>query len=300
MDKQEPKANQQKKMWIQNTWELFKETKVGLVGMGILVFFMVMALASFIPPLIDDMYIPLYGNDPEVIGLSPPSLRHPLGTDYFGRDILSQLFEGAKWALIVGTTAAAASVFLGTVIGLVSGYYRGVVDTLLQRTADTVMTLPAFAIIVVVGSVLRGISIWNIVILIAVLGWPATSKVIRAQVLSLRERAFVESALVSGASNFRIMFRHIAPNVLPLSFLYMAFGVTSAILVEAALSFIGMGDPTTVSWGMMLQWCRASGFAFVAPFWMIPPGVCITLLALGFYLIGVGTEQIINPKLRKR
>jgi len=300
MDKQEPKANQQKKMWIQNTWELFKETKVGLVGMGILVFFMVMALASFIPPLIDDMYIPLYGNDPEVIGLSPPSLRHPLGTDYFGRDILSQLFEGAKWALIVGTTAAAASVFLGTVIGLVSGYYRGVVDTLLQRTADTVMTLPAFAIIVVIGSVLRGISIWNIVILIAVLGWPATSKVIRAQVLSLRERAFVESALVSGASNFRIMFRHIAPNVLPLSFLYMAFGVTSAILVEAALSFIGMGDPTTVSWGMMLQWCRASGFAFVAPFWMIPPGVCITLLALGFYLIGVGTEQIINPKLRKR
>ncbi|MBU7030653.1 MAG: ABC transporter permease [Theionarchaea archaeon] len=226
MDKQEPKANQQKKMWIQNTWELFKETKVGLVGMGILVFFMVMALASFIPPLIDDMYIPLYGNDPEVIGLSPPSLRHPLGTDYFGRDILSQLFEGAKWALIVGTTAAAASVFLGTVIGLVSGYYRGVVDTLLQRTADTVMTLPAFAIIVVIGSVLRGISIWNIVILIAVLGWPATSKVIRAQVLSLRERAFVESALVSGASNFRIMFRHIAPNVLPLSFLYMAFGVT--------------------------------------------------------------------------
>ncbi len=300
MDKQRPKPNQQKKMWIQNTWELFKETKVGLVGMGILVFFMVMAFASFIPPVIDDMYIPLYGNDPEVIGLSQPSLRHPLGTDYFGRDILSQLLEGAKWALIVGTTAAAASVFLGTVIGLVSGYYRGVVDTLLQRTADTVMTLPAFAIIVVVGSVLRGISIWNIVILIAVLGWPATSKVIRAQVLSLRERAFVESARVSGANNFRIMFRHIAPNVLPLSFLYMAFGVTGAILMEAALSFIGMGDPTTVSWGMMLQWCRASGFAFVAPFWMIPPGVCITLLALGFYLIGVGTEQIINPKLRKR
>lgn len=291
---------QRRKMQIQSTWELFKETKVGLVGIGILMFFIVMAVASFIPPLVDDMYIPLYGNDPKVIGLSPPSLRHPLGTDYFGRDLLSQLLEGAKWALIVGTAAAAASVFLGTVIGLVSGYYRGVVDTLLQRTADTVMTLPAFAIIVVIGSVLRGISVWNIVILIAILGWPATSKVIRAQVLSLRERAFIESARMSGASNFRIMFRHIAPNVLPLSFLYMAFGVTGAILVEAALSFIGMGDPTTVSWGMMLQWCRASGFAFVAPFWMIPPGVCITLLALGFYLIGVGTEQIINPRLRKR
>lgn len=123
---------------------------------------------------------------------------------------------------------------------------------------------------------------------------------IRSQVLSLRERPFIESARVSGASNFRIIFRHIAPNVLPLSFLYMAFGVTGAILLEAALSFIGMGDPMTVSWGMMLQWCRASGFAFQAPFWMIPPGVCITLLALGFYLVGVGTEQIINPRLRKR
>lgn len=290
----------QRKMWILNTWGLFKETKVGLVGIAILVFFAVIAVASFIPPLNDDMYIPLYGNDPEIIGISEPSLRHPLGTDYFGRDLLSQLLEGAKWALIVGTTAAVASVFLGTVIGLISGYYRGIVDTLLQRTADIVMTLPAFAIIVVIGSVLRGISIWNIVILIAILGWPGTSKVIRSQVLSLRERPFIESARVSGASNFRIVFRHIAPNVLPLSFLYMAFGVTGAILVEAALSFIGMGDPSTVSWGMMLQWCRASGFAFQAPFWMIPPGVCITLLALAFYLIGVGTEQIINPKLRKR
>ncbi len=287
-------------MWVKNTWALFKDTKVGLVGILILAFFMVMGLASFIPPLVNEMYIPLYGADPEVIGLSEPSLRHPLGTDYFGRDLLSQLLEGSKWALIVGTSAAAASVVLGTVVGLLSGYYRGIVDTLLQRTADVMMALPAFAIIVVIGSALRGISIWNIVILIAILGWPGTSKVIRSQVLSLRERPFVDSARVSGAGNVRIIFRHIAPNVLPLSFLYMAFGVTGAILMEAALSFIGMGDPTTVSWGMMLHWCRASGYAYQAPFWMIPPGVCITLLALAFYLIGVGTEQIINPRLRKR
>ncbi|KYK32877.1 MAG: peptide ABC transporter permease [Theionarchaea archaeon DG-70] len=289
-----------RKRRLHTTWKVFRETKVGLVGVGILSFFVVMALASFIPPLIDDMYIPLYGNDPSIIGLSEPSLRHLLGTDYFGRDLLSQLLEGAKWALIVGVTAATASVVLGTVIGLISGFYGGIVDTLLQRTADIMMSLPAFAMILVVGSVLEGISIWNIVILIGIMGWPGTSKVIRSQVLSLRERPFIESARVSGASNFRIIFRHIAPNVLPLSFLYMAFGVTGAILLEAALSFIGMGDPMTVSWGMMLQWCRASGFAFQAPFWMIPPGVCITLLALGFYLVGVGTEQIINPRLRKR
>ncbi|MBU7011231.1 MAG: ABC transporter permease [Theionarchaea archaeon] len=285
---------------IKEIWRLFRETKVGLMGIGILIFFVVMAAASFIPPRIDEMYIPLYGVDQDIFTVTPPSLQHLLGTDSLGRDVFSQLLEGAKWALLIGVTAAVCSVVLSTVVGLVSGYYGGVVDTLLQRTADVVMTLPGFPLIVIVGSLLRGISIWNIVVLISILGWPGASKVIRSQVLSLRERPFIESARVSGASSFRIVFRHIAPNILPLSFLYMTFGVTSAILAEASLSFIGLGDPTTVSWGMMLQWCYRSGFLFQAPFWVLPPGLCITLLALSFYLIGVGTEQIINPRLRKR
>ncbi len=297
----EKKTQWQKRMEkIEEIWRLFRETKVGLVGIVILIFFVVMAAASFIPPRIDEMYIPLYGVDQDIITVTPPSLQHLLGTDSMGRDVFSQLLEGAKWALLIGVTAAVCSVVLSTVVGLVSGYYGGVIDTLLQRTADVVMTLPGFPLIVIVGSLLRGISIWNIVVLISILGWPGASKVIRSQVLSLRERPFIESAKVSGASSFRIVFRHIAPNILPLSFLYMTFGVTGAILAEASLSFIGLGDPTTVSWGMMLQWCYRSGFLFKAPFWVLPPGLCITLLALSFYLIGVGTEQIINPRLRKR
>lgn len=297
----ERKTQWQKRMEkIEEIWRLFRETKVGLVGIVILIFFVVMAAASFIPPRIDEMYIPLYGVDQDIITVTPPSLQHLLGTDSMGRDVFSQLLEGAKWALLIGVTAAVCSVVLSTVVGLVSGYYGGVIDTLLQRTADVVMTLPGFPLIVIVGSLLRGISIWNIVVLISILGWPGASKVIRSQVLSLRERPFIESAKVSGASSFRIVFRHIAPNILPLSFLYMTFGVTGAILAEASLSFIGLGDPTTVSWGMMLQWCYRSGFLFKAPFWVLPPGLCITLLALSFYLIGVGTEQIINPRLRKR
>ncbi len=296
-----PKTKWQKrKEGIRNTWRLFKETKVGLIGIGILLFFAVMAFASFIPPRIDEMYIPLYGADPDIVTISSPSLKHFLGTDSMGRDLFSQLLEGSKWALIIGVTAATVSVVLSTVVGLVSGYYGGVVDVLLQRTAEVVMTLPGFPLIVIIGSLLRGVSIWNIVVLISLLGWPGASKVIRAQVLSLKERPFIDSARISGASNFRIVFRHIAPNILPLSFLYMTFGVTGAILMEAALSFIGLGDPTTVSWGMMLQWCYRSGFVYKAPFWVLPPGLCITLLALAFYLIGMGTEQIINPRLRKR
>ena len=291
---------QRRKERVGNLWMLFKQSKVGVLGIVILMCFFVLAFSSVIPPMIDEMYIPLYGTDPDIIGFSQPSVRHPMGTDFMGRDLFSQLLEGAKWGLIVGITAAAASVIVGTVVGLVSGYFGGTIDTLLQRTADIVLTLPSIPLILVIGSALGRLSIWNIVILIGMLGWPGTSKVIRSQVLSLRERPFIESARISGASDGRIIFRHIAPNVLPLSFLYMTFGVTGAILTEAALSFLGLGDPSTVSWGMMLQWCFTSGYTFRAPFWLIPPGICITFLALSFYLIGIGTEQIVNPRLRER
>lgn len=291
---------QRRKERIGGFWTLFKQSKVGVLGIVILAIFFVLALASTIPPKIDDMYIPLYGVDPEIIGFSQPSSRHLMGTDFMGRDLFSQLLEGAKWGLAVGITAAAASVIVGTVVGLVSGYFGGTIDTLLQRMADIVLTLPSIPLILVIGAALGRLSIWNIVILIGMLGWPSTSKVIRSQVLSLRERPFIESARISGASDGRIIFRHIAPNVLPLSFLYMTFGVTGAILTEAALSFLGLGDPSTVSWGMMLQWCFTSGYTFKAPFWLLPPGLCITFLALSFYLIGIGTEQIVNPRLRER
>jgi peptide/nickel transport system permease protein len=285
---------------MNNIWMLFKQSRVGILGIALLFIFLALAVVSVIPPKIDPMYVPLYGTDPEIIGFTQPSLRHPMGTDFMGRDLFSQLLEGAKWGLAVGITAAAASVIIGTIVGLVSGYFGGTIDTLLQRMADIVLTLPAIPVILVLGAALGRLSIWNLVILIGLLGWPQTSKVIRSQVLSLRERPFIESARICGASNERIIFRHIAPNVLPLSFLFMTFGVTGAILTEAALSFLGLGDPSTVSWGMMLQWCFTSGYTFKAPFWLLPPGLCITFLALSFHLIGIGTEQIVNPRLRER
>lgn len=301
MVRPKPKTKwQQRKMQLENTLVLFKETKYGVVGIGIIVFFVGMALVSFIPPSLDEMYDPMYGLDSAVAGFTQPSLRHPLGTDFMGRDLFSQLLEGSKWALIVGTAAAVCTVTLSTVVGLVSGYYGGAVDSLLQRTADIVMSLPGIAIVLVVGAVTREIGIWNIVFLISILGWPGPSKVIRSQVLSLRERSYIESARVSGCSNFRIIFRHIAPNVWPISFLYMAFGVRHAILFEASLSFLGMGDASIVTWGKMLSWCFSTRYTFSAPFWLVPPGLCIAFLTLAFYLIGVGTEQIINPRLRKR
>lgn len=295
-----------KKRWeimtrgIKNNWLLFRKNKLGVAGICILLFFVLVALLSPVPRLIDEMYIPLTGVDEKIIGFSQPSARHPLGTDYVGRDLLSQLMNGTVIALEVGLTAAFMSVVIGTVVGLVSGYYGKTIDMLLMRFADIILTLPGLPILIIVVAAVGQMSVWNIVIFIGALGWAGTSKVIRSQVLSLRERPYVESAKVSGASDARIIFRHIAPNILPLSFLYMTFGVTGAILTEASLSFIGLGDPNNVSWGMMLQWCFSTGYTFIAPFWLLPPGMCITLLTMSFYFIGRATDEIINPRTRER
>ncbi len=279
-------------------WVLYRKNPLGLIGLGLLVLFAVMALGSYIPPYLDPIYQPMTGVDPNVFGSVGMSTRHVLGTDFIGRDIFSQLLAGARVAFAVGISAALMSVALGTFIGLLAGYYGGTTDMLLMRGADIVMVLPGLLVILIISAAMGQLTIWNTVIIIACLRWAPVSRVIRSQTLSLRERPYVEAARVAGAGPMRIMFRHIAPNVLPFSFLYMTFGVTSAILVEAALAFLGFGDPSTVSWGMMLQWVWKTGHMFRAPYWLLPPGICISLITLSFYLIGRSLEEVVNPRLR--
>jgi len=280
-------------------WEIFIKNPVGKAGILILSVFMVMALASFCLPLLDPMYDPMTGIDPDIILSTPPSISHWLGTDNVGRDILAQLLEGAKVAFIVGLSSAFFSIVLGTVIGMVSGYAGGWVDALLMRMADIIMVMPSLVILLILASLFGQFNIWLIVFIIAILRWPAVSRVIRSQTLSLKQRPFIEASRVAGASHMRIIFRHIMPNVLPLAFLYMTFRVTSAILVEAALSFLGFGDPSQVSWGMMLQWVWKSGHMFQAPYWLIPPGISISLLTLAFYMLGRAMNEVLDPRLRK-
>jgi peptide/nickel transport system permease protein len=281
------------------SWELYKENKIGLVGIAILVFFLVFALLGFVVPRIDPIYNPMTGFDPDVVSVSPPSRVHLLGTDFWGRDILSQLMQGAQIAFMIGITAALVSVAIGTTVGLVSGYYGGATDTLLMRLVDIVLTLPFLPLIIVVSAAIGRQSIWVLVLIIALLSWAGISRVIRSQTLSLKELPFVEAARVAGASDARIIFRHIGPNVLPLSFLYMSFLVLGAILTEAGISYLGLGDPTKVSWGIMLQWCKTTGNTFTW-YWMLPPGLCITMMTLSFYLVGRAVDEIVNPRLRKR
>jgi peptide/nickel transport system permease protein len=259
-----------------------------------------MALLSYIPPLIDPMYEPMTGVDPDILWTQGPTNAHWLGTDFIGRDILSQLLVGARIAFLVGITAAFMAVAIGTSVGLISGYLGKRVDMILMRIADIIMVMPGLLLILILSAVIGKLSVWNLVIIIGLLRWASVARVIRSQTLSLRERPYVQAAIVSGASKARIIFRHIAPNVLPLSFLYMTFGVTTAILVEAALAFLGFGDPATVSWGMMLQWVWKTGNMFKAPYWLLPPGICISLITLSFYCIGRALDEVVNPRLRQR
>ncbi|MGP1397700.1 MAG: ABC transporter permease [Inquilinaceae bacterium] len=221
-----------------------------------------------------------------------------LGTTSLGRDIYSQLVYGSRSALLIGLTAAFVVAFIGTVVGLVAGYFRGVVDAVLMRLADIAFGIPFLPFVIVLAAFLEP-SIWNVVLAMALVLWRDTGRVIRSQVLTLRTRAYVEAARVAGSSSLKIVFAHIAPNILPLSFLYGSIAIGWAILTEASISFLGFGDPETISWGYMLQDAYASqALSQRAFYWFVPPGVCIILVVVAGFFISRGYEELLFPKLK--
>ena len=220
-----------------------------------------------------------------------------LGTTAGGNDIASQLIHGARAALAVGLTAAFAVVAIGTVLGLLSGYLGGWTDKMITRLADIVLGLPFLPTMLVMAALTRA-GTMTVIVAVALLLWPNTARVIRAQVLSLRERAWVEAARVTGCSTARIMFVHILPQVLPLAALYGSVAIGWAILAEAAASFLGFGDPDTVSWGVMLQDAYANqALSRGAWNWFAPPGAAILLMVLAGFMISRGSEKLLFPKL---
>jgi len=286
---------------IRQIWNLTAKSTFIKLGVFIMIIFGGMAVLSPIWIHINPaIYDPIIGVDLSVNGSVGPSLKHPLGTDDIGKDLFSQLLRGSQVAFILGIMVSLVSTTIGTAIGLLAGYYGKIWDTLLMRLADIILTVPILPLLIVISGIFGTQSNWIILLILSFTFWPVTARVIRAQTLSLRERPFIESAKVSGISNTRIIVKHLAPNVLPIAFYYLTVTVTGAILVEAGLSFLGFGDPSNMSWGMMLQWCFVKGYVFKAPYWMIPPGLCISLMSFSFYLIGVGLEEIVNPRLKKR
>ncbi len=288
---------------LSEQWDLLTDDYLVVAAMATLGFFGLVAL--FAPLLAphgptERLYQP---NGVLIAKWMEPSLlggqgNYLLGTTAQGYDIFSQLVYGARPALVVGLVAAFMTVGIGTMVGLTAGYYGGYVDDVLMRMVDFVYGLPLLPTVIVLVT-LMGPGLDSIILAFVLLQWRTSARVIRSQVLSLRERSFVKAAKVSGASNWRIISRHIAPNVLPMAFLYAAFAIAWAILTEAGVSFLGLGDPNSVSWGVMLQSARVySAMIEGAWWWFVPPGVCIALVVISGFLIGRGYEEIVNPELQ--
>ena len=275
-----------------------KKDKYAMTGIFIYLFFIVIALIGPSIAPYDPYEVLREGG--KVIFNQGPSARHLMGTTNMARDIFSQLLYGAKPALLVGFSAAFSVVFIGTLVGLVAGYFQGKIGEFLMRMTDIAFGIPFTPFIIVLVAFL-GPSIWNIVLGMALLLWRDTARVIRSQVLTVKERTYIESARVSGASEFRIIFVHIMPNILPLSFLYGSLAMGWAILTEAAVSFLGFGDPKSMSWGFMLNDAFISqAMSRGAMYWILPPGICIMLMVMAAFFIGRGSEEILYPRLKER
>lgn len=267
--------------------------KMGRVGIAIFVIFAIMVIFGPYMRTVD----PTRTGLPQNI-LQPPSSQFWFGTDYMGRDVWSQTIYGARVALLVGFMAAAITVAVGTLVGLVSGYFGGKLDEVLMRIVDFFMMLPYLPLMIVFAAVL-GPSIWNIILVIGITYWSSIARVIRSQVLSIKERAFVEASRSVGASDHLLMFGEIMPNVVPLMFAEAVLMVTEAIYAEAVLAFLGLGDPTVMSWGIMLHFAYGSGLMFIAPWWVIPPIVSICATILAFTFLGTAVSDIIKPGYRE-
>jgi peptide/nickel transport system permease protein len=267
------------------------------VGITIYMVFVLVAIFADLIATHDPLEI-LFDADGNLLAAMAPGAGHLLGTTNLGRDIFSQLIIGTRAALTVGLTAAVVVALIGTVIGLVSGYFGGWIDSVLMRLADVALGIPFLPFVILMAAFL-GAGTGNVILGIALLLWPNTARVIRSQVLTVRERAFVEAARVTGASTWRILFVHVAPNILPLTFLYGSIAIGWAILTEASIAFLGFGPSDSVSWGTMLQDAYASQALSRGDYnWFLPPGICIVLVVVAGFFISRGYEEILFPKLK--
>ncbi len=287
-----------------DVWTQVRHSRMALAGLGILIFFMAVAILAPVlahyGPL--QRVAPLGQCTPDIsCPLSPPSAQFPLGVSFYGDDIYSQIIWGTQVSFIVGVLSAIIASVVGTAVGLVSGYVGGWVDEVIMRFNDIVLSIPWLVLMIVVAAIIGNIELVGMTLIIGLTGWSITARVIRAQVLSVKERMFVERARMIGSSNFHIMIRHIFPNAFPLIFANTILTVAVSILSEAVLAFLGLSGLNYMSWGKIIEEASSHQAMIIGnPMWLILPGLCIVVLVLGFYLFGYALDEILNPRLRRR
>lgn len=291
--KSEAMANPNKRSST-GAWRRFRSHKLAMVGVVILFLLAISAIGA-----------PLFArHDPLRTEISNyrkgPTSGHILGSDSSGRDVLSRLLHAGRISLSVGLIAVGIYTSIGVVLGAFAGYYGGKIDATIMRAADVVLAFPSLIIIITLVSVL-GPSVWNIMLVIGLLGWPPIARILRAQFLSLREQEFVVASRAMGALNRRIIFRHMLPNALAPIIVAATFGMAGAILLEAGLSFLGLGvQPPTPTWGNMLTEAQSLPILQSMPWLWLPPGAMIALSVLSINFIGDGLRDALDPHMSSR
>ncbi len=279
---------------LQQATRRFLRHRLAVIGTAIVV--VILALAAFGPFVLPDPFFTDISKPPP----AAPSVAHLLGTDTSGRDVLARVVLGARTSAIVGFGAVAVYIVIGTLIGLFAGYFGGWVDQLLMRATDTVLSIPTLLLVIIFVSVV-GPSLVSVIAVIGLLGWPQVARIVRGQLLSLREAEFINAARVLGVDNRDIIFRHLLPNLVGPLTVVATFGVATAILLEASLSFLGLGvQAPQPSLGNMIIEARAPSVLKAAPWFWLPPGILIALLVLGVNFIGDGLRDALDPRSQRR
>lgn len=282
-------------------WRRFKKNKAALAG---LIFISVIVIMAFFSPIIaryPPNYLASFLEENRI--RVPPTTKYFFGTDYIGHDVFSQIVYGASNALYVGFGSAAIAMSLAIVVGLVSGYSGGIVDNILMRITEIFLVIPFLLILLVFLQVITTLApsgaggLTMVILIIGLFSWASNARIIRGEVLRVKQYEFIEAAKSLGASKWRIIFRHILPNVLHIVIVLTTLQIATAILVEAGISFLGFGDPNSITWGQQLQ---GASEAVKEAWWEgVFPGFFITLLVLGFSLLGNGLRDALDPRLRE-
>lgn len=269
----------------------FKKNKLAMIGT---VLILILVIFSIIAPLIISKDI----NKVDLMNISmSPSKEHILGTDEMGRDVLARLVYGGRVSLTVGMLGMLIQIFIGTTLGIIAGFYGGVVDSIIMRIVDVFMCFPFFVIAIAMAAIL-GPNIWNVIIIIGVLSWTGIARIVRAEILKLKKSEYIEAAHALGIKNIRILLKHLLPNIIPSVIVASTLSIASGILTEASLSFLGMGvKPPQPSWGNMLA-AAQNMRTLQSEWWLwIPPGLCVFLTVMSINFMGDGMRDFLDPNV---